>query len=803
MKRKKPNFNKKKIVCRFQDHGGEHDEYDREDIEHVENMLYANIHYNSGSSSPNPSATTNPGDNASADGNTENVRRNTKRYWSNTNNTPSTSKKPTFAQFSKEKSFGNHKTSAQKTASDVSKESATVAANTVPPNPTAPKPFTPYVPFLQFNESTSNDADSEQTPTVDANKDKPVPNTSIEPAQTNLKSRKINPFSKPHMIDQFKAMFNDEKEKRFDAPTNKRLNPFNPLSRKAKKKKSDSNQNQNQNKSTTNERVEHKNGVAVAGSSKSADVIDVDQADEDDDDDDVIILPTQAPPLICVDSSDDEMQSTTNAPEHAFTEPTAVTDGRRKQARCTSPSSSIQSADDFIAQNDQHNFGFETFGTLSDEDLCQVSEAVENELHSNKGASNSKTSKRGGPKSNDKTIFTPPKQIQKDKVKTNASSSNKSYEVAANSFTAVDVYESESSDMPDSIYSKGMTSKRKSPSDSDSSSSVESLQITKSKRLRKRKCSGNAKESDVHANDSSSDLPEEDDDDDVGDDDSNKDEDNIGTIRDGMNDATKAISYLVPGEALGKAKNLNKKKKAKKSLELRPQDDFLNKLTSLVVPDQENESDDDLENIRETSTESVAARDIVETVLQRRTKKTRRNQATDTDSNSETCSWAVTDQVGETDDINISTIINENVSCSKDDDEKSTNVQTTEENVINDSESIQSNRLSQSNEPDGKNDSSASNKLNANNDANVNAIDDDDQNVFDREIAWNDEMRRFYNESWGGETFSLRNIRARMPSKCVDHTHKKYILLNLCINHFQVDYFFLFFSIGQRVSLIG
>ena len=44
---------------------------------------------------------------------------------------------------------------------------------------------------------------------------------------------------------------------------------------------------------------------------------------------------------------------------------------------------------------------------------------------------------------------------------------------------------------------------------------------------------------------------------------------------------------------------------------------------------------------------------------------------------------------------------------------------------------------------------------------------DDDYEMFRTEAGWNDEMRRFYNDSWGGETFSVKNIRARMPSKSI------------------------------------
>lgn len=40
----------------------------------------------------------------------------------------------------------------------------------------------------------------------------------------------------------------------------------------------------------------------------------------------------------------------------------------------------------------------------------------------------------------------------------------------------------------------------------------------------------------------------------------------------------------------------------------------------------------------------------------------------------------------------------------------------------------------------------------------------EEENVLGEEISWNEEMRRFYNNSWGGESFSVKNIRARMPS---------------------------------------
>lgn len=674
------------------------------------------------------------------------ARRNAKRYWANDT--------PNFVPFFKEKQSGmyNAKHIPGGSNGNSAKEFPKNAPQTAPHNQNnqnnqnnetnvvAVKQFTPYVSFLPFSDSASN-VTAEETSADSSSKvasNSKVQKTNNDLVRKSLTAKNINPFSKKHMIDSFKesieeisAKLPQSSDARTETETEnrKRLNPFSALSRKAKRKKSDAKQN-NRNRTDRNELKREEVDDSVIN-------IDVDRDDDSDGDDDVIILPTQAPPLICVDSSDEET-GPMNAQEHAFTEPNAVTDNnRRKGQRCASPSSSIQSADDFIAQTDQRNFGFESFGTLSDDDLCQVTETTENNLPKKKSEAHS--SKRATASADDNAIFTPPKQMQKEKTKP---TTKKSYEVAANSFAAVDVYESESSDMPDSIYAKGAPRKRKIASDSDTS--VESVSIVKSKRLRKRKSSGSAKESDKHSDDSSSDLPDID-------------------VESEDDEVPNENSYLVRGEALGKVKNTNKKRKisSKGVQNKNAEDEFMNKLSSIVHGQSESEENDEIESTQETSTESVAARDIVQSVLQRRTKKSKKSQNIEDDvdqtKNGEICTWAITDQVGETDDLNIARIFEDNTlnatAIEEEDDEEAEpekNSSRPQEKSPKGNQQVQPNELNESNQSTDDQGDCANN---------------DDGHQFDAEMGWNYEMKRFYNDSWGGETFSSKYIRNRMPSK--------------------------------------
>lgn len=600
-------------------------------------MLYANIHYNSGCTEP--SANQGNGNQAvcSSSINSKSTdserkasapRKSAKRYWNNAT--------PNFKPFFKEKQSGIYK-SAKIVPGESRNMTSDDRQNTKNDQPvetsetTTPKQFTPYVSFLPFNDSGSNAAD-EPIPTVPkSDTNTKAQKTNNDLVRTSLSTKHINPFSKKHVIDTYKSLFNNEINNDVSPVENKkRLNPFHPSTRKAKKKKT----NASPSKSVRKSREELKQLAKATTSTASTSAVNTSVIDvESDDNDDVIILPTQEPPLICVDSSDDET-SPKNMNEHEFTEPNAVSDARRRAPRCTSPSSSIQSADDFIVQSDNNGFGFDTFGTLSDDDLCHVGEAVESDLR-NKG-NQTPSSKSTIRNANDNAIFTPPKQMQKEKNKSSAANAKRSYEVDANSFTAVDVYESESSDMPDSIYAKGGARKRKTLSDSDSSE--ENISIVKSKRLKKRKSSLSAKESDhMHSDGSSSDLPE---DNDVDNDDDDDDDEEANEN-----------SHIVRGEALGKVKNANgkKSKKSRNTNEKRSEDDFMNKLSNIVYGESDDNVDD--ESI-ETSPESVRARDIVESVLKRRTKRSKKDPPPQVElsneinaPNSTTESWAITDEV--------------------------------------------------------------------------------------------------------------------------------------------------------------
>lgn len=661
--------------------------------------------------------------------------RNTKRYW-NVDSAASSTPLPAY----------NDKQLRNERSPFVAKEkpAALLASNT----PSTSKVFTPYVSVL-FSHSD----DIDQTATA------PLKETN-KLLQTASPSNNINPFSKKQVVKQFKEPIQADAAVRKDgnssndeqiAKARKRVNPFANQQQKPKKEKKTASKDRHGKDKDKNQRND------------SACIIDLDETIEDDD---VIILPSVEPPLICVDSSDDEVS---RADEHEFAEPaTRAGDCRKTKAtgsRCASPSSSVQSADDFIAQQDRQNINFDA--NLSYDDLYSGNETVADSLRQSNTHEPS-TSKSMFTATNDSSVFTAPKTMTPDKSK---ETQRKSYEVSDNSFVAVDVYESESSDMPESIYAKG-TLKRKYSIHSDSSD-VEEINVFKPKKLKKRKHSGSAKEM---SDDSSSDLPSEDT---ANDDDSDENGD--------------GDSYLVRGEALGKVRKSNKakRKSRKKSCAKSSDDEFMMKLTSIVNDGSLSDDEDDgHEQDPETSAESVDARHIVETVLERRTKRLKSNsnktgtsgsakvtekpsqsdketpkssqemsttsvgsmipaiggEQIDNASQTDKSQWTVTDEVGQTDDLPAFPGFVE---------------ETPEEgnNVL----SVEPSNMPPTQLPQQSTSEPALPfiPLVSPNSATEQNMNDEE---LDAEAGWNDEMKRFYNDSWGGETFSVRNIHARMPS---------------------------------------
>lgn len=658
----------------------------------------------------------------------------------------------------------------EKPAQVLRNETTTTTATSLTPT------FTPYVSMLSIASSPDRSSPSSE------NNDQPA-NTALTETnkllQTTASSKNINPFNKQHTAKQPKNTANNGNEDTNDLNKNdepdalerrKRPNPFSPqqLKNPKKEKKCSAKDRPVKNKG--------KNKVDV-----SADcVIDL---ESNLDDDDVIILPAVEPPLICVDSSDDE---SAKAADHAFAEPATRTNDDRKSktsggSRCPSPTSSIQSADDFIVQQDRHNINFDA--NLSYDDVYSGSETVADTLRQSDRSAAS-VSNSLCPAAIDAAVFTAPKTATTTN-KGRETSSRKTYEVSDNSFVAVDVYESESSDMPDSIYAKGNAAKRKFVTNSDSSD-MENINVFKPKKLKKRKYSGSAKEM---SDDSSSDLP------------------GVDTSSDDDSADNNGDSYLVRGEALGKVRksSKNRNKSRKKSLSGKSSDDeFIMKLTSIVNDGAGSDVDEADEHDPETSTEVVDARHIVETVLERRTKRSKSNasaksrenkgitahiadkepegeaavvsvetpekkidEAVNSDKSKESekemeCvtvqnHWAITDEIGVTDDLPPAPLLEnstDNSSGSPQDipsNDSSREISMLETPTTSKSAQKQTHVLATIPAHASKNNKAKTRTANA--------------KPLDAEAGWNEEMKRFYNDSWGGEKFSVRNIYAKMPSK--------------------------------------
>lgn len=718
------------------------------------------------------------------------------RYWTGGPNSRPSSPKP---HFSKRESGVHNTLAAQvgskndaKNASTGNSSVATAAATTnkqnsnpIVPSSNKPKVFTPYKPLLSDAGVYPSSSNTDNEPMADASENREPDDSERDTAATGLKetskliknrqkngisssqTKRKNPFATPPIESK-----KDEK----------RLNPFHRMRQENLKVKDKM------------EAKKKKNREKMASPAKPV-TIDAD----DDDDDEVIFLPTEPPPLICIDSSDEDSprskrKRTTAEPGTSTQSPTGRLPGN---SRCTSPTNSILSADDFIVQADRRRVENEAFCGVRAYDLLDVDRTVERILERADIASIVADPMHDASEANDAVIFATPHRKKKEKKSKEPA---KSYEMSENSFAAVDVYESESSDLPDTIYAKGLTGKRKKASSSSSSEvSDDVMDVPKSKRLKKRKSSGSAKGSDFPSTDESS----------------SENDMNDGKVAD-------SIPYLIRGEAVGKVKK-SSSRKAKKNLKRKRQqsdklsdEEFISKLTSIVQGDSDVSNGDEIDESRETSNESIAARDIVKSVLQKRSKRAKKvgvdvddqqqvevdiqpqdteeidvrqeekkkrkkkknestvvvadeqidNGADDNEQPSndhESCAadeqeeqpaeWIVKDQVGEIDEAEDSTVLNLlNISTSPIEIESFENDGATghSESVpeITANESVQASAITPANDA-----------------SDLFVFGGQNASAENLEMAWNEEMKCFYNKSWGGETFKLGRIQAQMPSK--------------------------------------
>lgn len=119
-------------------------------------------------------------------------------------------------------------------------------------------------------------------------------------------------------------------------------------------------------------------------------------------------------------------------------------------------------------------------------------------------------------------------------------------------------------------------------------------------------------------------------------------------------------------------------------------------------------------------------------------------------------------QVGETDELNLGAIMDENTEGGTEEGDDTQNKDNgSQENSQNESTTTKEPTIETQNQSN-ENVQSQSNQVEEPEPPCDNDVEEEDE--LGEEISWNEEMRRFYNNSWGGESFSVKNIRARMPS---------------------------------------
>lgn len=695
-----------------------------EDMSEIADRLYAEVHYAFGNESNLAQDTApikqNPNENirivsahsivskSSEDGNSKNSN----RYWSSNTSTP-------LKRFKSKRRYETNYSNDPNTSTQKNDPIPKV------PSGNKPKAFTPYKSLMSDISIVSS------TP----KNNNEISNTTDELNNSEQQNNYKNCGSSSKLKETSKLIRNGGKRKNpfaneKSANNDKRLNPFS---------KNVAKQDKMVDKKRKTERNRKK-----GEKSKSSNV--VYEVDSDQNDDDVIILPTPPPPMITIDSSDDE--NTPKRKNKSFLEPKKVngsSNNKLQGSRCSSPTNSIMS-DDFIVQTDRgRSNAFSTY--VREEDLIEVNQTVDSIVRAT--TSNAEVNNAA-----DVNNFTTPQESDTPKKKKNKKSKNnepKSYQVGENSFAAVDVYESESSDMPESVYVKGIMGKRKNVSSSSSDSTVEDFNVQKSKRLKKRKSSGSQKGSDFIASSNSSES-------------SDSDNDN--------EERSDTLPYLFRGEALGKVrKSQNKKlKQIKRTLSCseNPSDnEFITKLTSIGHDDSDDEEDAD--ESKENSNESIAARDIVQSVLQKRSTRLKTISETENPnsdpetSQTENNLWQK-ESLNESNQIDLKNVDDGIVSppaektCDNRNNEVSVDNEDDEEDVVAIEPQISTIDLV---------DEEETTHFVANNDISVNSATSENV-VLDAEhpeMGWNEEMDYFYNRSWGGENFNTRLIQSKMSSK--------------------------------------
>lgn len=555
------------------------------------------------------------------------------------------------------------------------------------------------------------------------------------------------------------------------------------------------------------------NAAAIANKLKPTEIIDLDTENESDSSD-VIVIPTEPPPTYTVEDSGDEddkekvttiiaqeenaldstdvqMSSTSSSfikPQQISKQTLANSAEQRLEdsSRCTSPCS-IQSSDDFIGQNDRSRLLAGASGMADDEDLLVLTNDMNSllEVPDNKKQTDDHDKDRENEES---PLDTSVERVQpEENMETNDSlefatpktskqaTRPRDYRVDQSQFRALDVYESES-DITDSVYSKGANKSATVIRQIDTSSDeVEDIGICsqRTKRLRKRRASSSNKESDPNNENSASSSDNEDHGDDE--DDNKLLRTNIPFIARGP--AVERSKPRKRSRTLSTCSPIVQKRKAAKTLATgghMSDNEFIATLNNLAQgqeeelkeqTEQEQLQEED-EEADESETENVpTARDIAEKILARHNEK-------------ETANKSVAEEMAVPEDVlNDLDKVFETIDQMDKREARKQQISTSDD-AVKISDSSDSDRekhfiyKSVPNEdaqiieysPDTtKKDKQATTKQTyAENGSPIYNV------VYSRGqrkaggIGWNEEMRKFYNDSWNGEHFILSKVLQKM-----------------------------------------
>lgn len=599
-------------------------------------------------------------------------------------------------------------------------------------------------------------------------------------------------------------------------------------------------------------------------------------ADSDADSDEVICVPVPPPPLVCIDDSSeedtadkDDGAAATKPAEHDGDDSALAEDfvGRRDRDRLSLCTDATNEYDAIVAAalDSRTNSDAETSPCATVDDAIRQqkrhnNESAPNDVAARKVAeapaatsttssdSAEKSASTGDAAAEDTTIFATPKRSRETAAAARAIVANQSYEVAENGFAAVDVYESESSDFPESVYEKGRPSApnaiqlaadatRAKVQVIDSDSDVSSIQLNTTNRAKRRKKRRSSCNTSRGSDQKSSDDDDQHDDDDA-EDDSMEGPAFVDTLR------NTSTPYIQRGEAVpsakskltrippvpppkrrrsqtGKGKTANDAAAAAAAAAAAQSDDEFMSMLSCIVHDSPatvststaepataaepaaGQSLADANASSDISAEkTIDARAIVENVLSKVAKNKKAKQSAGQNA-STSSAWKVTDDVvavvaeptatASTSGDAPAPSTSKSKSSSKKGSAGSVEGKATESaggsvffvvDSVGDTDPIPPSTVTLSGaDTDGASSSTPSVKqprmkstaaatastakaVAPAGDANDTSVRSSSLVVDDPEICWNDEMRSFYNKSWGGENYDQSELMRRMPSEC-------------------------------------